>query len=204
MHDYTIDKHPKEKVLFILAVLAITFSPILQNFVEYSVRLLEVNTAWSSPPVVAIPVFGLFLGLSSLFNKYLWRINSLRRILLVPDLNGSWECEGHTILKDGEQNPFDWSATVNITQSWSKILIHLQTLQSESKSISASIFHEPGVGYRLLYQYVNNPNANELDLSTHSGSAEVLFSEDAISAAGSYFTDRHRTTVGTITLRRRD
>lgn len=61
-----------------------------------------------------------------------------------------------------------------ITKSWSRILIHLRTPQSESKSISASIFHEASVGYRLLYQYNNKPNADEIDLSNHSGSSELL------------------------------
>lgn len=189
MHDYSIDKHPKEKVLFFLALVAITSAPIIKELAEYLVSLLEVSTGWSSAPVVAVPVFGLFAGLYFLFDKYLWKISWLRKVLLVPDLNGKWRCNGHTNLKNAEQVDYDWNATVSITQSWSKILIHLNTSQSESKSISASIYHEAGVGYRLLYQYNNKPNANELDLNNHSGSAELLFTEDTVSASGSYYTD---------------
>lgn len=202
MHDYSIDKHPKEKVLFFLALVAITSAPIIKELAEYLVSLLEVSTGWSSVPVVAVPVFGLFAGLYFLFDKYLWKISWLRKVLLVPDLNGKWRCNGHTNLKNAEQVDYDWNATVSITQSWSKMLIHLNTSQSESKSISASIYHEAGVGYRLLYQYNNKPNANELDLNNHSGSAELLFTEDTVSASGSYYTDRHRTTVGTMILER--
>ncbi|WP_431689433.1 hypothetical protein [Hahella sp. NBU794] len=200
MHDYSIDKHPKQTVLFSLAFIAITTAPIIKELAEIIVSFLKVSTGWSSPPVVAIPVFGLFAGLYFLFDKYLWKISSLRKFLLVPDLNGKWICDGHTSLKNAEPVDFAWNAKISITQSWSKILIHLKTEQSESKSISASIFHEAGVGYRLLYQYNNKPNANELDLRNHSGSAELLFSEDTTSATGSYYTDRHRTTVGTMTL----
>ena len=202
MHDYSIDKHPKEKVLFFLALVAITSAPIIKELAEYLVSLLEVSTGWSSAPVVAVPVFGLFAGLYLLFDKYLWKISWLRKVLLVPDLNGRWSCNGHTNLKNAEQVDYDWKAIVSITQSWSKILIHLKTSQSESKSISASIYHEAGVGYRLLYQYNNQPNASELDLNNHSGSAEILFTEDTASASGSYYTDRHRTTVGTMNLAR--
>ena len=202
MHDYSIDRHPKEKVLFLLALIAIVTAPIVKGLAEYLVSLLEVSTSWSSAPVVAVPVFGLFAGLYFLFDKFLWKITWLRKLLLVPDLNGKWACTGRTNLKNGEPVNFDWNATVSITQSWSKILIHLKTSQSESKSISASIYHEAGVGYRLLYQYNNKPNADELDLSNHSGSAELLFSEGAESASGSYYTDRHRTTVGTMKLER--
>ncbi|MDP1558210.1 MAG: hypothetical protein Q8K59_13190 [Nitrosomonas sp.] len=150
MHDYSIDKHPKEKVLFFLALIAITAAPIIKGLAEVLVSLLEVSTGWSSAPVVAIPVFGLFAGLYFLFDKYLWKISWLRKVLLVPDLNGKWSCDGHTNLKNAEPVGYDWKATISITQSWSKILIHLKTSQSESKSISASIYHEAGVGYRLL------------------------------------------------------
>jgi hypothetical protein len=79
----------------------------------------------------------------------------------------------------------------------------LKTSQSESKSISASIFHESGVGYRLLYQYNNNPNADELDLNNHAGACELLFLENTTEASGSYFTDKNRTTVGTMSLKRK-
>lgn len=202
MHDYSIDKHPKEKILFFLALIAITTAPLLQDLADNFVSYLQVSTGWSSAPVVAIPVFAIFAGLYFLFNKYLWRIDRLRRILLVPDLNGTWVCQGQTTLKNGKPVNYEWNAIVTITQSWSKILIHLKTSQSESKSISASIFHEDGVGYRLLYQYNNNPNADELDLQNHSGSAELLFTEDTTVAEGSYYTDRHRTTVGTMKLTR--
>ena len=202
MHDYSIDKHPKEKVLFFLALIAITAAPIIKGLADSLVSGLEASTGWSSAPVVAVPVFGLFAGLYFLFDKYLWKISWLRKVLLVPDLNGKWICEGHTNLKNAVPVNYDWNATISITQSWSKILIHLKTNQSESKSISASIYHEDGVGYRVLYQYNNRPNADELDLSNHSGSAELLFSEDIISASGSYYTDRHRTTVGTMLLKR--
>lgn len=202
MHDYSIDKHPKEKVLFILALIAITMAPLLQNVADNIVSYLEVNANWSSAPVIAVPVFALFAGLYFLFNKYLWKISWLRRILLVPDLNGTWKCQGHTTLKNGVPASYDWESTVSISQSWSKILIHSKTSQSESKSISASIYHEEGIGYRLLYQYNNKPNADELDLMNHSGSSELLFTEDTSSASGSYYTDRHRTTVGTMTLNR--
>lgn len=202
MHDYSIDKHPKEKVLFVLAFLAITFAPIIQGLAEWAVSAFQLSSKLSSAPAVAVPVFGLFAALYFLFNKYLWKLGWLRKLLLVPDLNGTWGCKGRTTLKNGEEADFDWAATIKITQSWSKILIHLQTSQSESKSISASLFHEDGVGFRVLYQYDNRPNADELDLLNHSGCGELLFDENVTNASGSYFTDRHRTTVGTMSLKK--
>ena len=96
MHDYSIDRHPKEKVLFLLALIAIIAAPLVKGLAEYLVSLLEVSTGWSSAPVVAVPVFGLFGGLYFLFDRFLWKITFLRKLLLVPDLNGKWVCAGCT------------------------------------------------------------------------------------------------------------
>jgi SMODS-associating 2TM, beta-strand rich effector domain len=200
MHDYSIDKHPKEKVLFVLAFIAITLAPIIQNLAERAVAFLDVSSQWSSAPAVAVPVFSLFAIIYILFDRFFWKFSWLRKVLLVPDLNGTWKCLGHTTLQNGESADIDWSADISITQSWSKILIHLRTSQSESKSISASLFHENGVGFRLLYLYDNKPDADELDLKNHSGCSELLFNEAVTEGKGSYYTDRHRTTVGTMSL----
>jgi hypothetical protein len=203
MHDYSIDRHPKEKILFVLAFAAISAAPLLNGLIDGVVTYLEVNTGWSSPPITAIPVFVLFVGIYMLFDRYFWKLRWFRKFLLVPDLNGRWACTGQTTLKNGVPATNDWSGEITITQSWSKILVHLKTDNSQSKSISASLFHEVGVGYTLLYQYNNDPTADQLDLGKHSGSAEVLFSEDCAIGIGNYFTDQHRRTVGTLKIRRK-
>ena len=202
MHDYSIDRHPKQKVLFVLAFLAIAGAPYLNGLMKEIVTAVGVRAGWTSPPVTAVPVFVLFTVIYVLFDRYLWRWRWLRRFLLVPDLNGKWRCTGRTVKKDGEAKTFEWTGDVAITQSWSKILVYLRTSQSESKSISASLFHEHGVGYRLLYQYDNNPKASELDLGKHSGLTEVLFAESTDRGEGHYFTDQHRGTVGELRLER--
>ena len=196
MHDYSIDKHPKEKILFLLALLAIVAAPILQSGVDF----LGMKAGLGKTSAIVITVFSVFAVLYWLFDRHLWKAKLLRRYLLVPDLNGTWHCLGQTALKNGKPVDYLWDAKITISQSWSKVLIHLQTQQSGSKSVSASIHHDKGVGYRVLYQYANEPNADEIDLNKHSGACELLFSEDATTAKGSYYTDRHRTTVGTMTL----
>jgi hypothetical protein len=203
MHDYSIDRHPKEKILFFLAFVAISVAPLLNDLIHEMVTYLKASTGWSSPTITAIPVFGIFIAIYILFDRYLWKLRWLRTFLLVPDLNGKWECSGQTTLKNAVPATNKWIGEITITQSWSKILVHLKTDNSKSKSISASLFHEIGVGYRLLYQYNNDPSADQLDLSKHLGSAEVLFSEDCTNGAGNYFTDQHRRTVGTLNIRRK-
>lgn len=198
MHDYSIDRHPKGKIVFGLAFLAILITPKLNSFVQD----IGLSTGLYSISATTLSVFLLFSFLYWIFNKYLWRVKFLRKVLLVPDINGKWLIEGQTILKKGDQAVKDWSGTVTITQSWSKILIHLQTSQSLSKSVSASIYHDEGIGYRVLYQYENVPDANELELAKHSGSVEMNFDLKCLTAQGHYFTDQHRNTVGTIKLRK--
>lgn len=202
MHDYSIDRHPKEKILFLLAFAAITLAPILNNAANKALTSLSISTHWGAAPITAIPVFGLFFGIYYLFDNTFWKLRWMRKLLLVPDLNGKWICDGETVLKHGERASFAWSGDVTITQSWSKISIHLRTASSRSKSVAASIFHEPGAGYRILYEYSNDPDADQHELEKHTGSAELVFSEGCLEASGHYFTDRHRSTVGTMKLRR--
>lgn len=202
MHDYTIDRHPKEKILFFLSFIAIAVAPALNRGVAVVVQNLDAATEWASGPVTAAPVFTLFLGLYWLFNSKLWRVPSLRRVLLIPDLNGKWSCDGLTVLRDGVPVETAWKGEVFITQSWSKIQICLRTKQSTSRSVSASLSREPGVGYRLIYHYRNDPSASELVLQKHDGAAEIVFEEDCRLGKGNYFTDQHRRTVGSMKLSR--
>ncbi len=202
MHDYSIDNHPKEKILFVLAFLAISLAPILNSIVQNILKTLGASAGWSFAPIAAIPVFGLFGFLYWIFNKYLWRISMLRTFLLVPDLNGKWAVEGTTTLKNGKEAEYNWNGVFTITQSWSKILIHLRASQSASKSVSASIHLEDSVGYRLLYHYENEPTADQPQLKKHAGSAELLFDLEGLTADGHYYTDQHRNTVGIMKLKR--
>jgi hypothetical protein len=202
VHDYSIDNHPKEKILFALAFMAIISAPNLNSIVQSIMIKVGVTAGFSSVSVTAIPVFGLFGFLYWVFNKFLWRIKILRKLLLVPDLNGKWTVEGSTALKNGKEAAYSWNGVFTVTQSWTRILIHLKAGLSASKSVSASIHHEDNVGYRLLYQFENEPNANQPELKKHSGSAELLFDLESITAEGHYYTDQHRNTVGIMKLRK--
>lgn len=197
MHDYSIDKHPKAKIIFALAFLAIFFAKHINDFFLCESLKLSLFARMN------IPVFAFFSLIYFVFEKYLWKVEVLRKIFLVPDLNGTWSCIGETIIKDGGKTSIKWKGNLTITQSWSKIAICLSSKNSESKSLAASIKHEPGSGYRLVYQYSNNPNLNETELKIHKGVTELLFDEKAKEASGYYFTDQHRGTVGSIKLRKK-
>ena len=203
MHDYSIDKHPKEKVLFGLSILAIYAAPALNKGIALGVGKLGAAADLSTTSFITVlPVMSVFGLLYWLFNAKLWKVEWLRNWLLVPNLNGTWKCDALSVMRKGEVVSFPWSGEIRITQSWTKISIHISTSQSSSRSTSASIVHEPGVGYRLFYHYTNDPKADQTDLKKHDGTAEILFTEDCSSGDGHYFTDQHRMTTGTMKLQK--
>lgn len=201
MHDYSIDRSPKVKVLFFLTAAAIFGTPYLNEAIAYGLSYLSLNEGWSKATTF-VSIFGLFSFLYWCFNKYMWKWGWLRHHLLVPDLNGDWTCQGHQTMKDGKAANTKWTARVTITQSWSHIVVQLRADQSESKSLAASICEEPGAGFRLTYSYANSPDAGNTELHKHTGYVELLVDQEGESAHGSYFTDQHRLTVGTLKLRK--
>jgi hypothetical protein len=107
-----------------------------------------------------------------------------------------------TIRKNGQEVNYPWSGTLTVRQSWSRVTILLKTVQSTSASVAASIYQEPGNGYRLIYYYDNQPGVAEKEISRHSGLCRLVFNENVDSASGDYFSDKDRMTVGTMRLHR--
>ena len=203
MHDYSIDKHPKERVLFALSFIAIFTAPALNKGIAWIANELGATTGlWSTSLITVLPVMTLFGAIYWLFNAKLWKVEWLRSRLLIPNLNGTWKCDGLSVMRQGSVVNFPWSGEIRITQSWTKISIHISTSQSSSRSTSASLVHEPGVGFRLFYHYANAPKADQTDLQKHDGTAEILFAENCLSGEGHYFTDQHRMTTGTMKLQK--
>jgi hypothetical protein len=163
------------------------------------VKHANSNLGWTLGGISAMSVFTLVY---LLFDRVVWKWRWARKILLVPDLNGSWRCDGKTLFRHGTPLEAEWSGTVTIRQSWSRIRIVLTTGQSASQSIAASIFQEAGSGFRLIYHYDNKPGLGERELARHCGLCNLLFDENVESATGEYFTDKDRMTAGTMKLTR--
>lgn len=202
MHDYSIDRHPKQKILYVLAFVAITVAPWATRGVDAALRGAGAYLGIAAPLVNAIPVATVFAAVYWCFDRYFWRWRPFRRMFLVPDLNGEWNVTGLTLWRDGQSLSDPWSGSVVIVQSWSKVSIRLSTPNSSSHSVAASLSHEPGAGYRLLYQFENDPAASHAELRPHSGTTDLLFLEACTSAKGHYFTDQNRRTVGEIRVER--
>ncbi|MFO0858283.1 MAG: hypothetical protein U0640_13120 [Phycisphaerales bacterium] len=195
MHPYSTNSPAPPKHIAYMMLAAVALSAGVGWIAEYA----NARLGWALGSVSAMT---LFTGLYIIFDRVVWKYRWIRRVLLVPDINGTWICEGLTLYKGGRSNENAWSGKIIIRQSWSSITIRLKTGQSTSESIAASLYCEPGNGYRLIYHYDNRPGIGETKLDRHCGLASLLFNEDVNSAEGEYFTDKDRMTSGTMRLTR--
>lgn len=161
------------------------------------------NVSVNIPPAVLslVGAGAVFAALYAVFDNYIWRTLTLRRILKIPDLAGEWRCQGRTLNMDGDV-VYEWDGVVFIVQSWDRIRVGLRTDQSGSNSIAAAVMYDEIDGYRLFYNYENIPKLGERDLERHIGFAELTFSKDESRAEGEYFNGRGRVSFGKMLLTR--
>ncbi len=151
---------------------------------------------WLSVPSFA----GCYSGLHWLFDRYVWRLGLLRKLklILLPDLNGTWVGE--------VKSSYDWDGSAHsvsavIMQRWSKVVIRLETKNSRSRSISASLRTTDLTNPELSYQYINEPKSNAPGtMAMHRGTATLELIGSRLE--GDYYTGRGRGEVGTVTLSR--
>lgn len=155
------------------------------------------------PALLSLAGAGAVFGvLYWVLNRFAWRWPVLKAVLKVPNVSGDWDCRGQTINPDGSAG-YAWNADITIQQSWDKIRVRLKTAQSASDSIAAALVCDDLEGFRLLYNYRNEPRIGEVDLKSHLGFSELIFAHDLQSAEGEYFNGHGRFTFGTMQLRRK-
>ncbi|WP_322067266.1 Cap15 family cyclic dinucleotide receptor domain-containing protein [Burkholderia ubonensis] len=175
-------------------------------FVLWAVDLAKrLGVADHIPGLVLWPVTAslIYAGLYWLFDKRVWKIGVIADLLKVPDLAGKWHCDGQTINPDKTLG-YKWEGEVTIVQSWDKLRVRLKTAQSASNSIAAALVYDQADGFRLLYNYKNEPRIGEAELVAHRGAAELTFSADLTAAEGEYFNGHGRFTFGNMKLTRKD
>jgi hypothetical protein len=173
--------------------------------------MLGLLTLWDAakslgvPPNVPPTVLSLlsaatiFTVLYWFLDRHAWRRAPVGGWLKAPDLSGTWTCEGTTLKVDGSAQ-FAWSGKLTIVQSWDKIRVRLKTDTSGSNSIAAALVCDEVEGFRLLYNYRNDPKVEHPELLSHRGFAELVFSHDRQSAEGEYFNGQGRFTFGIMKL----
>jgi hypothetical protein len=202
-HEYTVIGHSRSAWGRRMGALAGGLAALGALFAAAALRLAErLGRDDEVPDVVLWPVTAALVygGVHWLFNQYVWRWRWFTRFLGVPDISGRWNVCGRT-LNPADGVPADWVGELIVSQTWEKIQVYLKTAHSASQSKAASLIHERGVGYRLLYSYQNVPRAGE-PLQPHVGYAEVLFSEGLLAGEGEYFNNKGRVTFGRLTVER--
>ena len=194
MHPYATNSSERKNVVVAIALLSVVFGWCLHWVIEWSGLQLPW---WVDAPSV-IGIFGI---LYELFDKWLWRVAVFRRIRIVkvPDLNGRWAVEGHTSFNRNHI----YSGECVIRQNWTRISVFLETENSRSHSLSASLLVEQPEGCTLSYEYRNEPKPRAVStMHAHRGTC-VLRLKDAEFLEGEYYSGRDRQNYGGLLLRRR-
>lgn len=194
----------RAKVGRYLGVFAASVSALIVFVLLTAVDLAKHFGIPANLPPAVLSVVGagtVFGALYWIFDRYAWRWPYLCSLLKVPDLSGDWHCDGQTFNPDGSPS-YVWEGKLTILQSWDKLRVRLKTKQSGSNSITAALICDEADGYRLLYNYRNDPRISEAELKSHLGFAELVFSKDRQSAEGEYFNGHGRFTFGTMRLTR--
>lgn len=186
----------------ILGTIAAAVSSALVALLLAAVNLAKMLGFGSLVPTVLLPPIGaglVFAVLYWLFDRHAWKLPWFSLALGVPNLTGRWHCDGQTINPDKTKG-YVWCAEIIIVQSWDKIRVRLKTAQSGSNSISAALIRDEADGFRLFYSYRNDPRADQPNLESHRGYADIVFASDLKTAEGEYFNGLGRFTFGTMKL----
>lgn len=195
MHSYATDSNERKLVPLLLMIVSV----LSVWFLNRALEILQFTLPWwiDAPSVVGF--YGLFY---TLFDKYLWRVSTLRRIGLVrvPDLNGTWK--GY-IASSFDEHATKHDATIELCQSWARISINLRTQKSKSNSLTATILTENPRATVLSYEYLNEPSSNaKTTMHTHQGTARLTLLPGGRALEGEYYSGRDRQNFGTLNFKR--
>lgn len=154
--------------------------------------------------VEAPSLMGTYALLLWLFDTRGWRIPLLRTVarVKVPELAGEWR----GTLSSTYRNTIRGDVQLHITQTWSRILVELETSDSRSASTVAALLVGDGVPPELTYQYLNEPRPGTASsMEAHRGTATLRLDSSAPQRLqGHYYSGRGRREQGELDLQRAD
>lgn len=153
---------------------------------------------WTPPPWVDTPaVLGFFELIYRLYDRHFWKIIPFRLFHEVPNLNGQYTV---TIRTSHDGHATTRTAKATIAQSWSDIVICVETDSSSSTSLGAWFSESPGKGHSVTYTFLNTPRSSaDTKLHSHEGTATLTF-DKARRGTGVYYTGRDRGNHGELTF----
>jgi hypothetical protein len=195
IHAYSSDHAERVRVIVFIGILSVLAAWLLHLLLGY----IPLSIPWW----IDMPsVLGFFALIRAVFDRSLWRSMLVRKTfgIFVPDLNGSWKGQLFSSYTD-HSSPLD--AELTIYQTWTSILISLETGTSISRSRAAAfVIDQPG-RISLIYEYLCEPRPDATDtMHTHRGTAELHISSNGALLKGEYYTGRDRQTYGALNLQR--
>ena len=191
MHSY--DAEGRLRVIASLAVISV----LLVWLFHTGLGAIGFEPQWW----LSVPSFpSVFSFLYWAFDRWGWRRGLLKKIGIVriPDLNGKWEAQ---IISSYKADGGAYTASIVIQQRWSRMVVSLETVHSQSRSISACLRTDDTPHPELSYLYINEPKATAVDtINPHRGTMVVELKEGVLE--GDYYTGRGRGTFGTIKMTR--
>ncbi len=194
MHPYATDSDERRIVPFFLAAIGILAALGLNT----ALTALYLTVPWWLDAPAPLAFYGI---LYLCFNRWLWRAPLLRtlRIVRTPDLARRWK---GTVASSFDERASEHPVDAEIFQTWTRILVTLESEYSRSHSTIAGILADAPGGPLLTYEYVNEPKASAAGgLHMHRGVARLRLRKPNL-LDGEYFTGRDRQNHGTLVLRR--
>lgn len=195
MHTYSSDHAERVRVLVVIGILSVVAAWLLHMLLDY---LPSRIPWWVDTP----SVLGFLALIRAWFDKTLWRNSVAHKILSidVPDLNGIWKGQ---LLSSYADHSLPVDAVLTICQTWTGILISLETASSVSRSRAAAFLTDRPGKTCLMYEYLCEPRPNAVGtMHAHRGTGELFLDSDGTLLEGEYYTGRDRQTYGTLILRR--
>jgi hypothetical protein len=196
MHDYAVFGHNRTAIGRWLGVGSLLITGGLTQLIAW----LNAVTGWEAFTKATVTASIIYFGLHWVFTNWAWKIP----FFSIPDLNGTWKFEGKTLKEDGKEK-YAWTGEIGIEQNWEKIIIHLKTSTSQSKSYTATLSkrHGPTGGWLLSYSYRNEPEIEQQhQLNSHKGYCEIEFNNELTIAKAAYFNSAERRSFGTMNLKK--
>lgn len=196
MHPYGTDSKARRIVPFGVAVVAVGATWLTSA----SFGVANIELPWWIQAPSTMSIYGLVYWL---FDRYMWRWSSFRRlrIVRVPDLEGVWKGE---VRSSYDEHADVHEVEVRIRQRWRSMSIRLRSEQSRSYSHAATLYLDAPEGEVLTYQFQNEPLPEAVDtMEIHRGTARLVVSAGD-RMEGDYYSGRGRLQYGSLRLERKD
>lgn len=194
MHTYSINSEEHKHISLYIAVVAILLAWALYLF---SKNIFPLPWWIEAPSVI-----GFYGILYKWFENKLWRNKHIRRVLSIktPLIDGNWSgsITSHSIHANG-LIPIKKFC---IKQTWSHMLIYLETETSESNSFEASMNVDEFGTPRIHYQYINKPKDSAPEtMHVHYGSASAKLDDNGLLQT-EYYSGRDRNNMGSFEVKK--